>query len=265
MLYPTEIRDAKLEHILGIMNVEVDRYKEEAIICAHCSFDSEVQTLLDETNLDRFVAVSRAIQLSLKGIDFDVAMLFGLEDKIDEVGRLIQAWITLGSVIETSLQIFLAVYLYDYERSGWHKWIAFDEETVKEKLVKQVDELEVQGQLDKKQAGTLKDLFKKELKARRNIPKVEKIMLTDLIAFYKKQEILDGDFIKQLEFIRDKRNCIHSFQKRSIGYWHELLESLKFYCYLLITLRSMMPDCSDLLSIEAAHNSEMASYYGDYY
>lgn len=39
-------------------------------------------------------------------------------DEIEELGILIQCWITLGFAVETSMQIFLSIYLNDYEKSN---------------------------------------------------------------------------------------------------------------------------------------------------
>lgn len=50
-----------------------------------------------------------------------------------EKGLLIQTWASLGSILESTLQIFLTVYLEDYLKSSWNKW--------DEKVIVQLDDV----------------------------------------------------------------------------------------------------------------------------
>ncbi|MGB4438720.1 MAG: hypothetical protein WBJ13_05715 [Sedimentibacter sp.] len=258
MRYPKQIEEAGFEDLLSIIKAETFEYKRKAMNCAVISLNEDMQNLLSEASLNRFIAISNSITFPLKDVDYDIVSLFGLDNPIDELGRLMQCWITLGSAVEAALQIFLSVYLSDFEMSGWHIWdnVNFDE--VKNKLFEVINIMEENGEIDKKQARSLKDMIKKELKSRATLPKLDTIMLFDLIEFYMKTVNWDEEKIQKLTTIREYRNCIHSFKERDLRKWYELLDSIKFFCCLILDLQSMMPDADSIIS---DMKSNMDYYY----
>lgn len=261
MRYPIAIVEAGYVEVLDIIKTETLEYKCKAEKCGYISGNHDIAKLLSDENLNRFVAISNSIIFPLKDVDYDLITLFGLDNPIEELGRLMQCWITLGSAVESALQIFLAVYLSDYERSGWHKWEIFNSEEVQNDLVVAINDLKVKGCLNKDQANSLKDLIKKELKTRKSLPKLETVMLFDLIEFYRKEVKLDGESIAKLNMIREYRNCIHAFKARDLGEWEVLLDAMRFFCSLILELQSMMPDADSILSDMM---SGMDSYQSDY-
>jgi DnaJ-domain-containing protein 1 len=264
MRYPKQIQEADFPELIEIIKKEAREYVRIAKNCAHCSCNSDIQNLLSEDSLQQFLAISDAIGLPLKDVNYDIATLFGFDDSIEEQSRLMQTWITLGSAIEAALQMFLAIYLNDYQNSGWHKWVNYNEEKVKQEIINVINELSQNKHLDAAYAKSLKELVKNELKARRKIPPLNKVMLYDLIEFYRTQVEWDQEKINKLNEIREYRNCIHSFTPREIGNWEQLIDSLKYYCTLLLDLQSMAPDCDDMLAYEAELQAEMESYYSYY-
>ncbi|KLU59953.1 hypothetical protein CEB3_c33840 [Peptococcaceae bacterium CEB3] len=257
MRYPIQIEEADFPELIAIIRKEAREYVRIAKNCAHCSCNSDVQDLLQENSLRQFLAISDAIGLPLKDVNYDIATLFGFEDSLEEQSRLMQTWITLGSAIEAALQMFLAIYLEDYKNSDWHKWVNYNEEKVKQEIVTVINELTQNGYIDGKYAKSLKELVKNELKARRKIPSLGKAMLFDLIDFYRTEVKWEQDKINKLNEIREYRNCIHSFIPRDIGNWEQLIDALRFYCTLLLDLQSMAPNCDEILAYEA----ELARYY----
>jgi len=265
MRFPKQIQEADFPELLNIIHTESREYIRVAGNCAHCSGNSEIQKLLSDDSLQQFLAISDALFLPLKDVNYDIATLFGFEDPIEEQSRLMQSWITLGSAIESMLQIFLAIYLNDYENSGWHKWVNFNESAVKQEIIYSLDQLATNGALEAAHVKSLKKLVKEELKTRRDIPPLNKIMLFDLIEFYRTEVKWEQEKIDKLNSIREHRNCIHAFIPRQIGEWDELIEALRFYCSLLLDLQSMAPDCDDMLAYEAELDAEIEGYYSSYY
>jgi len=263
MRIPVQIKEADMKEILEIINEIAKEYTTDASKCAYCSHDSEIQELLSEDSLERFRAITKAIGYPLKDFDYEFHQLFDAGDGNEELSILMQTWITLGSSLENALQIFLAIYLSDYKNSGWGKWEEFNYETVKSEIYKALDSVSSSDLADDKRRS-LKKLIKEYLKTRKETTQLEKLNLQNLISFYIRYVWSEESCFEELDIIRQYRNCIHSFKKREIGEWDRLLQSLKFYCALLIDLRSRIPDVDDILSYKAELRAEYASYYRGY-
>jgi len=268
MRIPLQIAEAEWDEVLSIIDKESEAFINEVKKCAYVTSDDEIKRLLADENLEQFLAISKAIKYPLKEYDVDMSQLFGAEDETEEMGRLMQCWITLGSSVESAFQICLAVYLYDYEKSDWGKWNNFNYDKVKEGIYNALNELEQKKQIEKPEAKSLKKAIKEHLKSKQEVTSLENLNLQNLIAFFEINLSWDNDYITELNKIRNYRNCVHAFKKRDIGLWEELLYSLKFYCVLLLDLQGMMPDVDDMISnmIEAQrkYESDYRDYYSDY-
>lgn len=263
MRIPIQIQEADMKEMLDILSIEAQNLANEALKCAHCSCNDEIQKLISQDSLERFTAITKAIGFTLKDYDYEVNKLVGISNEIEDLARLMQSWITLGSSAECALQIFLAIHLLNYKDSGWGKWEEFNYDNVKNELFNALDSIdEVDLANDKKKS--LKRITKNYLKTRQETTHLEQLNLQSLIRFYKVNVWWKDDYTEELEIIREYRNCIHSFKKRDVGEWDRLLKSLKFYCTLLLDLRSMVPDVDDMLQYEAEIRSEYESYYNDY-
>ncbi len=171
-----------------------------------------------------------------------------------EQGFLVQSWSSLGSLLESTLQIFLAIHYRDYVKSEWYKW---DRDAIqqisdelsggfKESLTKLVKENEDGGKpgLTKRILKSFLEKAKGILKDKLEDPRIEKINLSDLINFYFGQGVIQDTEYTQgdLDKIRGYRNAIHAFQKREIGSWEELNKHIKDLILLSIDMLYRLPD-----------------------
>lgn len=160
-------------------------------------------------------------------------------------------WTVLGSIMESTLQMFLAFYRGDYQKSEWQQWNEFKKEDVINALDKCFDEM-IQNKLlldvhEKKIKKAIMDKIKQHTKT-----PIHKVMLDDLISFYTSKddngkytlfenEDSDNSEIHHLRTIQKYRNGIHSFQDREIGDWEELFTETKFLCYIQQWIMQRMP------------------------
>lgn len=136
--------------------------------------------------------------------------------------------------------MFLAFYIDDYERSKWQQW-----EEIKEPIMKAINDLIQTDTITSSQGRALKDAIKRKIKEHTVEHPVHRIMLDEIIKYYKSMELMDDDEIRFLEIIQASRNGIHSFENRSIGTWSDLRYSIRFWCYLLEWIRFRLPDVPD--------------------
>ena len=260
---PIQIQEADMKEILEILEKETKNFVDEVSKCAYCSCNDEIQELLSKDSLERFTAITNAIGLPLKGYDYEFNKLFGTTYDSEYLSRLMQSWITLGSSVECALQIVLAIYLFNYKDSGWGKWEEFNYESVKEQIYKVLNSVGEED-LPKMKRDSLKKIIKEFLKGKQETTHLEQLNLNSLISFYKVNVWSKDVYTEELEIIRQYRNCVHSFKKRDIGEWDRLLDSLKFYCSLLLDLRNMTPDVDDMMQLDIDERAEYERYYSDY-
>lgn len=228
----------------------------------------EIKKLLSEDTVGRYKGMVNCLSYPYKNyIECDKEVKNSLEE-----GFLIQSWSSLGSVLESTLQIFLSVYYKDYLNSDWRVW----KEPVIQELKQEIKDLK--SRLDqsilKKDTGedsaltteVVKSFIKQInqiIKERSQLFKIEKITLSPLIDFYFSNEIFTRGDIDQdsLNRIRDYRNAIHSFQKRSIGSWEELNESLKYFLILLYDLLDRLPEIPEDIPIPEFYMTDKTEIY----
>jgi membrane-associated HD superfamily phosphohydrolase len=263
MRIPLQIKEADMRETLEILKKEAENYANEASKCAYCSCNDEIQKLLSKDSLNRFTAITKAIGFPLKDYDYEFNKMFGISNENENLARLMQSWITLGSSVECALQIFLAIHLSNYKDSAWGKWEEFNFETVKGEIYTTLNNIDEES-LPKNKRDSLKKNIKEFLKTKRETTHLEQLNLQSLIRFYKANVWWKDEYTEELEIIRQYRNCVHSFKKRDIGEWDRLLDSLKFYCSVLLDLKSMIPDVDDMLQCEVEARTEYKSYHNDY-
>lgn len=258
MRIPYQIKEADESELPELIMEVVGSYINEAGKCAYVSADQDIQQMLSERALEQYKAVCRAISSSLASIDSDMALLFGMDDKGEELSLLMKNWMLLGSAIETSMQIFLALYLADYNNSGYKQWENFNYEQVKGSFFEVLNEAVSNGHISADNARTLKDGIKKQLKSKLNLPTLYELKLGELIRFFGAEVGFD-DTVDWLHNVRQYRNCIHSFQSREVGTLEELYDSVRRFCAFVIDLNGRTPDVDDYLSIEAEMRAEYES------
>jgi len=268
---PYQIKEADEIKLPELIREVVGDYIVEAGKCAYVSADQDIQEMLSERALEQYEAVCNAIASSLSSIDADLALLFGLDDKSEELSLLMKNWMLLGSAIETSMQIFLAIYLADYNNSGYKKWENFNYEEVKSSFFSVLNDAVTNGFIESANARSLKDGIKKQLKSKLQLPTLYELKLGELIRFFGSEVGFDEDTVNWLHRVRVYRNCIHSFQSREVGSLEELYESVRLFCAFVVDLNGRTPDVDDYLSIEAEMRAEYEAEmranidYGDYY
>lgn len=225
-------------------------------------YAEEVSNLLSDETLNRYTGLAFSLRFpyhnykEVKGKEIKYPL-----DAVEQ-GFLVQSWSTLGSFLESTLQIFLSIYYHDYIKSNWNVW---DEESIqqindlltgdfKNLLDTLVKENEKNGR--KGLNNTIKKSYIKKskeiVKQKSELPKIHRITLSDLLQFYFSEDVISKEDFSQdeLEKIRDYRNSIHAFQKRDIGTWDELNEYLKLVLMLVIEIIHRLPMLPDEIPID---------------
>lgn len=167
------------------------------------------------SNADGWAPESAAELMSKSRLDWQVSLSRSLRhwivdppDSLEE-GDLILAWANLGSLIEGSIKLFLAVFYEDYKNDlvilkqtkAWH--------SKKKKL------LDPDG-----------------------------LPFDVLIDYCEKAALFDNDDLALFRLVQLRRNAIHAFKDRPIGTGIELLSAIKSYltCVRAINERLPYPD-----------------------
>ena len=202
----------------------------------------ESQALISNDSLKRFNNISDLLAEIITD-----GYYYQSEDDNDSNNnaKKLNAWILLGSLTESSLQMFLAFYIDDYKNTKWQQWQNIEIEETKDSIINAVNELEANGKIDKSQSKSIKEAVKDKIKEHTKEHQIQIIMLDELIKLYIHIEVFDEDEIGYLKIIQSNRNGIHSFQSREIGTWFDLQFSLRFFCYLLEWIMFRLPDLPD--------------------
>lgn len=206
------------------------------------SHNTESREMITSECMERFESITHILGDIIK--DGDYYNYEDFDSKTQNASKL-NGWILLGSLTETTLQMFLAFYIDDYKNTKWQQWEEFEIEQVKTPIFECIQKLVDENKLDSKQAKTLKEVIKAKIQEHTKEHNVQKVMLDELIQLYKALELLDEDDIAYLKRIQSNRNGIHSFQHRDIGTWNDLQYSVRFFCYLLEWVIFRLPDISD--------------------
>lgn len=198
--------------------------------------------LITKETMDRFSSLSRNMSEHIAMGDY--YQYEDLENKNDNAYRLI-SWILLGSLTETALQMFLAFYIEDYQRSKWQQWEDTDIDEVKNPIIDTINNLVTNKTITPLQGKTLKNTIKDKIKEHTVEHPVQKVMLDEIIRYYSSMKLLDDDELSTLKCIQSNRNGIHSFEGRTIGTWFDLQYCVRFWCYLLEWILEKLPDIPD--------------------
>ena len=217
-------------------------------------YPEEVERLLNERTLERYKGAALSLRVPFEKYkdvrDHDYEHINLLEK-----GLLVQSWSTLGSHLESTLQMFLSFYYRFYIESEWNVWNKEAINQIKGVITGSFSEsLETiiannaDGEgLDKKIKASFINKAKYILSSKEHMPKIDKITLSDLINFYLKQRVVERDTLdsENANKIRDYRNAIHAFQERQIGSWEEYNEHIKTVIILIIDMLYRLPDIKD--------------------
>lgn len=219
-----------------------DKFVQQVFDSANQSNNTTVQALVNEKSMQRFEAVIDALSENMEDIFY-----YTYEDLEDNTvsGIKMKSWILLGTATEVTLQVFLSIYIEDYQSSNWQQWEEFSESEVRNAIFDTINKLIEDGRMKREYARSIKEAVRDEIKYHIKMHPVERVMLDEIILFYEKNEILDQDDIEVLRSIQRNRNCIHAYMERDIGSWSDLQYSIRFFCTLLETLTIMMPGESE--------------------
>jgi hypothetical protein len=210
-------------------------------------FVIEINDLISEETIKRYRSISKTLKYpycNFKEENFSKEL---------EQGFLVQSWSNLGSLLESTLQMFLAFYYRDYTKSTWGTWDSKIIEAINlivstdfnDKLKEMVNDetIEFKGS-DRK---SFLDKVKYIIKEKEQLPRIDRLTLEPLIGFYFSENVMDWKHysVEELRKIRDYRNSIHSFQEREIGTWNEFNHYVKILITLIIDMINRLPDLPD--------------------
>ena len=224
------------------LELTVNEFIKQSLLCAELSSNGNVQKLINKKSMEKFKSLIHLLQKDLSDIGLYEIGIY--DDSIEELGKRINLWIVLGSLVEMTMQIFLSVYLYDYQRSNWLQWEEFEIGKTDKILTGLIDELLDKGIINNDVSKALKNSLKKTIKKHTQVKEIDKIMLDELIQFFNKMEIIGSEEKEQLQIIQRNRNCIHAYSEREINSWQYLKESVYFFLYLLKKITARFPDTS---------------------
>lgn len=221
-----------------------DRFTTEALRCAKYSCNDEIQKLITVSSMNRINAVIDAITTDLAD-----GFYYEMEDLTSDIGGdslKMKSWIMLGAAVESSLQIFLSIYLRDYNNAHWQQWEDFAEVETKDAIVATIKSLVDANIIKVAQGRSIREAVKAEIKLHSKPHLIERVMLDELIMFYEKNAIFDRDDIEELRNIQGNRNCIHAYMERTIGTWMDLQYAVRFFCYLMENMLFRFPDVDNI-------------------
>lgn len=202
----------------------------------------ESRELIQSDCMERFENIAGIIADSIKD-----GIYYQCEDDCNSTENAVKlnCWILLGSLTESTLQMFLSFYIEDYKNTKWQQWEEFEIDKVQKPIFECIQRLVDEKSLNANQAKSLKKSIKDTIKEHTKEHSIQKVMLDELIQLYSYLELMDEDEIFYLREIQANRNGIHSFQKRNIGTWNDLQFCVRFFCYLLEWVINRLPEIPD--------------------
>lgn len=162
-------------------------------------------------------------------------------DSYQNDAEKLNCWILLGSLTESTLQMFLCFYIKDYAKSKWQQWDDFNGDEVVQSIKDSLNELTKKGKITAKQKRSIIDAVKDKIEEHTVEHDIKWITLDELIQFYQKTELIDDEEYNYLHNIQLYRNGVHSFLERSVGDWKELVTCSKFLCYMQQWIMNRLP------------------------
>lgn len=150
----------------------------------------------------------------------------------------LNCWILLGSLTESTLQMFLCFYIKDYTKSKWQQWSDFNGDEVVQSIK---EALTANDKITAKQKKSIIKAVKNKIEEHTIEHDIRWITLDELIQFYRKEKLIDDEEYHYLHSIQIHRNGVHSFLERSVGDWEELIDCSKFLCYMQQWIMSHIP------------------------
>lgn len=121
----------------------------------------ESRVLISSECMERFKSITGLLADHIKDGTY-----YQYEDLTNESQNAIKlnSWILLGSLTETTLQMFLAFYLDDYKKTRWQQWENFNVQQVQTPIVDCIQRLVDGGMLEAAHGRSLKKAIKETIK-----------------------------------------------------------------------------------------------------
>lgn len=234
--------DCGWEDLSQLLKKNCEKFTKTMLETTKFSPIEESKNLITDECMKRFESIVKIL-----AEDIQDGSYYHQEDLLENTHNAIKlnCWIILGSLTETTLQLFLAFYLDDYKNTKWQQWENFKVEQVRKPIIEKIQQLVDEGILDQLQARSLKKAIKDTIKNHTCEHDVQKIMLDELIQLFAKLELFDEEEISYLQQIQSNRNGVHTFQRRVIGTWTDLQFCVRFFCFLLEWVLFHLPDVPD--------------------
>lgn len=115
-----------------------NKFIQKVLILANQSNNIVVKKLVNEKSMQRFEAVIDALSENMEDIFY-----YEYEDIEGSVvsGLKMKSWILLGAATEVVLQVFLSIYIEDYQSANWQQWEKFSEREVKNAIFDTLNKL----------------------------------------------------------------------------------------------------------------------------
>lgn len=259
--------DLKLEETQYWINRFANHFVNKVEVLEPLAYSKKVSSLLTKETLNRYRGVAYSLSFPYKNYKREETQENNKNLLALEQGFLVQSWSNLGSLLESTLQIFLSFYYHDYEKSTyWNIWNENAVSQLKNALNTEVTSA-LNGLIQNNEEhginGLTPDIRRSFLKRVRQVikdksvmPEINAITLYDLIQFYFEENVINKNEHSQDSYVTISRyrNSIHSFQKRNIGTWSELNEYSKLILLLIIEMLHRLPDLPDELNCEFGFN-----------
>ncbi|WP_340027086.1 hypothetical protein MHB71_17380 [Paenibacillus sp. FSL H7-0940] len=218
----------------------------------------KMNELLSPETITRYKGVSLTLEYPYKNFkEMSKRLDAGTLEKVEQ-GLLIQSWSSLGSFLESTLQMFLSFYYRFYIQSTWNTWNAaaiVQLQKIMNQDLKQSLDLIISQTASQGGTGVTGDIRRSFLKRVKEILKdkealspVEEMTLTPLIDFYFYERIFaEREYtFADLRKLARYRNAIHAFKKRESGSWAELNEHAKNLILLIRDIITRLPAIWDI-------------------
>ena len=233
--------DYDWEDLSQLLLTTCSKFRETMLETTKLSPIVESRDLITEECMQRFESIVELLASNIKEGEY-----FQHEDLTNDSPNALKlnSWILLGSLTETTLQMFLAFYLDDYRNTRWQLWEDFKTEQA-QPIIQCIQKLVSDGIIDTNMSRSFKEAIKDVIRRHTREHEVQKIMLDELIQLYTELDLFKEDELEYLKEIQSNRNGIHSFQSRTMGTWFDLQYSVRFLCYLLEWVLFHLPDIPD--------------------
>lgn len=213
-------------------------YIDNVKYCADHGPSSEITRLINDNSCEKYLSI-----VELVVDDMPESFYYLTEDISNDgvSGLRLKQWIILGTITEVTLQMFLTIYLFDYENSHWRQWEEFASEDTKTAIADTINQLVKDGVIESEQGKSLKKAVKEEINSHTKPHQVEKIMLDEIISFYEKQSLVDEDDISLMRMIQSNRNGIHAYMERDMGTWNDMQYAFRYLGAIIELLTSKLP------------------------